>query len=143
MKKKRVLTPEQIEHRRKYNRERQRRLYAENREAILEKRRERKQSKEYAREYWRKNRKRLLEKRRKHRREHPEYYHARDTAMAAVTKAITDGKLKRSSKCEECGRKMCVEAHHYKGYAKEHRLDVQWLCKSCHRIADAKEGYSK
>lgn len=36
--------------------------------------------------------------------------------------------------CEQCGRRRRLEAHHWRGYAKEHWLDVQWLCRSCHKL---------
>lgn len=138
--KKRVLTSEQKEQRNKYNRERQRKLYAENREAILEKKRKQRkpQSKEYHREYWRKNRERLLKNRMQDRRDHPEKYQA----QLAVLNALNRGELERSSICGSCGREIRTESHHYLGYAREHYLDVHWLCKSCHRIKDAKGGYS-
>ena len=29
-----------------------------------------------------------------------------------------------------------IEGHHYKGYDKEYWLDVQWLCKKHHQLAD-------
>lgn len=141
--KKRVLTPEQKERKREYGREYQRKYYPEHREAILEKKRGRKQSKEYQQEYWRKNNERLLKKKMMHRRDHPERYRARDSAKTAVANALANGKLKRPKRCEKCDYRGPVESHHYLGYAREHRLDVQWLCKSCHRIDDAKDGYSK
>ena len=38
--------------------------------------------------------------------------------------------------CEACGTEKDIQAHHHKGYAKEHWLDVQWLCRPCHIKAD-------
>lgn len=29
-----------------------------------------------------------------------------------------------------------VEAHHHKGYDEDHWLDVVWLCRSCHVLAE-------
>ena len=50
-----------------------------------------------------------------------------------VWKAKKDGKLIQPANCEKCGIETGkLHAHHYLGYAKEHRLDVQWLCVSCH-----------
>lgn len=52
-------------------------------------------------------------------------------ARTAVRLAVDKGILEKLP-CEECGETK-VEAHHYKGYEKEHRLDVQWLCRLHHR----------
>ena len=55
-------------------------------------------------------------------------------AWSAVHRALGDGTLKKPSKCQDCGKRRKVEAHHHKGYAPKHHLDVQWLCKSCHSL---------
>lgn len=59
--------------------------------------------------------------------------HARDPnrfrARLAVARAVKRGDLVRQP-CG-CGSKK-VEAHHHKGYAEQHWLDVVWLCKRCH-----------
>lgn len=31
-----------------------------------------------------------------------------------------------------CGSTEALQAHHHRGYAPEHRLDVIWLCRPCH-----------
>ena len=49
-----------------------------------------------------------------------------------VHAAIKGGRLKKMP-CEVCGVER-VEAHHYLGYAPEHILDIQWLCKTHHEI---------
>jgi len=131
------LTPEQKERKKERDRNWQRKFYIENRKAILEKKRGRKQSKEYAREYWLKNRERLLKKKKEHRHNHLEQYQAQD----AVKSAVASGKLKRPDRCGKCGRKSRIEAHHYKGYDRKYWLNVRWLCRSCHRIEDAMNGY--
>jgi len=57
-------------------------------------------------------------------------------ATWAVWKACKEGKLTRPSECSQCGRDdLAIHAHHHKGYAKEHRLDVEWLCVGCHEKA--------
>ena len=66
-----------------------------------------------------------------------------NAARAAVRQALKEGVLARPSGCEACGgvtphetNPSGLEAHHHKGYMKEHHLDVQWLCIPCHRKAD-------
>lgn len=138
---KRVLTPEQRERKNEYEKKRKRKLYAENaeyRKAMLEKRRRYKQSKEYAREYWLKNRERLLKKKKQLRHDNPE----KNRAHGAVSCAIKNGILFAPDRCSKCNRESKIQAHHYRGYARKYWLDVKWLCKSCHRIEDAKDGYS-
>lgn len=56
----------------------------------------------------------------------------------AVESAVRSGKLYKRRSCQNCAVIGKVEAHHYKGYAPENWLEVQWLCAKCHRKADAK-----
>jgi hypothetical protein len=56
-------------------------------------------------------------------------------AWAAVAAALRSGALVRPDGCQGCGRAMHLVAHHHLGYAREHWLDVQWLCRRCHKIA--------
>lgn len=61
------------------------------------------------------------------------------TARQAVKSAIARGDLVRGS-CEVCVGGLATgngetEAHHYLGYAEDHRLDVQWLCRKHHKAA--------
>jgi len=60
---------------------------------------------------------------------HPEQVKARD----AVNHAIRDGRLLRpdSLQCHYCPAQ-AKQYHHYKGYAKEHWLDVVPVCVKCH-----------
>jgi hypothetical protein len=51
-------------------------------------------------------------------------------AHRAVWKALANGKLIRPQSCAKCGKAGPVQSHHHNGY--ENRLDVQWLCQSCH-----------
>lgn len=53
-------------------------------------------------------------------------------AHRAVAHAVKRGRLQRQP-CEKCGAPN-GEAHHHKGYAPEHHLDVEWLCKECHVV---------
>lgn len=53
-------------------------------------------------------------------------------AYYAVARAIKRGRLQRQP-CVKCGTPK-GEAHHHRGYAPEHRLDVEWLCKECHVV---------
>jgi hypothetical protein len=68
------------------------------------------------------------------RKAHPQQKKARQ----AVYYAVKVGKLAKSP-CAVCGD-VDVQAHHWRGYDKAHRLDVIWLCRECHRTADRKEG---
>ena len=61
-------------------------------------------------------------------------------AHSAVGKALDDGRLVRPTTCSAAVpfKRACsvhIDARHYLGYRPEHRLDVQWLCRSHHRIA--------
>ena len=61
-------------------------------------------------------------------------------AHVAVYNAILNKKLVVPDSCEICGSsKAKLQAHHHKGYSVEHRLDVQWLCRSCHRLVHNKQ----
>lgn len=58
-------------------------------------------------------------------------------AQYAVLCAVRDGRLVRPSRCEDCRaaapqQVRRIEAHHHRGYAARHRLDVRWLCPKCH-----------
>jgi len=59
-------------------------------------------------------------------------------AKNKVVNSLKSGKIKKPDKCDKCGAKTPLEAHHHKGYDEEHQLDVQWLCISCHKAADVK-----
>lgn len=69
----------------------------------------------------------------------PEGYRLRTYARQAVYRAIKAGRLVRPAACSSCGVDGRVQAHHHHGYAPEHRLDVVWLCPSCHVAADRQE----
>jgi hypothetical protein len=58
----------------------------------------------------------------------------RQDAYRAVAAAEKSGQLIRQKTCSlpDCSDTFLVAAHHYLGYAPEHRLDVQWLCSRHH-----------
>lgn len=77
---------------------------------------------------WRdRNKERLAAYDRERRKKYPE----REQARQAVRYALKRGELVKPSHCERCGSDRYVEAHHW-SYAPEHRLDVEWICRSCH-----------
>jgi hypothetical protein len=51
-------------------------------------------------------------------------------AQRAVQNAVRRGDLIRPGECERCGAEGALDAHHA-DYAR--KLDVDWLCRSCHR----------
>lgn len=64
-------------------------------------------------------------------------------AHEAVRRAIKNGRLIRPAQCENCQSEGGIEAAHH-DY--EDRLNVRWLCRSCHRSwdkADPKGGWAK
>lgn len=60
-------------------------------------------------------------------------------ARKAVHKAKVAGRLAVPEACQgPCARPgLPLEAHHHHGYAREHRLDVVFLCRDCHRAEEA------
>jgi len=73
---------------------------------------------------------------RKFRKKFPE----KATAWVAVWKAVRAGVLKRPEWCPRCGVICKPQAHHYKGYDPQHRLDIIWSCQPCHKFLHRKEG---
>lgn len=72
--------------------------------------------------------------------------HAKHLARSEVKKALKRGTIIKATICqgERLRNPLCLpnsllEAHHTLGYAQEHWLDVEWLCKSCHTIVDMVE----
>lgn len=65
---------------------------------------------------------------------HPE----RKRAHGAINNAVRHGKMKPASDfiCVHCYNKQAEHYHHYKGYDKEHWLDVIPVCATCHKIID-------
>jgi hypothetical protein len=58
-------------------------------------------------------------------------------ARSAISNAIRLGKITKPTRCQICGCETKLEAHHWKGYDKEHWLDVQWLCRTDHQKVNA------
>lgn len=58
--------------------------------------------------------------------ENPEMY----MAHCLVNNAVRDGRLKKPSQCQWCGRVARIHGHH-DDYSKP--LDVMWLCAPCHK----------
>jgi len=62
-------------------------------------------------------------------------------AVNALNYAVKKGKILPPEICDECGEvpepfndgRRALQAHHHRGYAREHYLDVRWLCIKCHR----------
>lgn len=58
-------------------------------------------------------------------------------ARARARHAVKTGRLVKGP-CKVCSTTEEIEMHHYKGYAPEHALDVEWLCHQHHRqLSDA------
>ncbi|MGH9299940.1 MAG: hypothetical protein ACRDZT_08465 [Acidimicrobiales bacterium] len=53
-------------------------------------------------------------------------------ASKKVAHALKSGRLVKSDVCERCGNADTLQAHHHRGYRREHWLDVRWLCWRCH-----------
>lgn len=85
-----------------------------------------------AKHYIRYNRKKVNSYFREYRKQKPE----KAAARSAVGYALVTGRLIRPTHCHKCGRKCSPEGHHHRGY--DRKLDVVWLCKSCHRLAHIK-----
>ena len=120
-----------------------REYYLKNRQKVLDRNREwRKNNPEKFREsakklYERhKNEGKAIEYSRRYAAKYPDKKKARAKVMVALrSKNIT-----MPEACEGCSINARLEAHHYLGYAKDHWLDIKWLCKKCHVEADF--GYS-
>ena len=55
-------------------------------------------------------------------------------ARAAVAIALRSGRIDRPECCDDCGIFGIVpDAHHWAGYQEPNWLDVEWLCRRCHK----------
>ncbi len=54
-------------------------------------------------------------------------------ATTAVGNAVRDGRMVKPTHCHYCREEHPLSAHHWDYYRP---LDVTWLCRRCHRIAD-------
>lgn len=59
-----------------------------------------------------------------------EEYRLRDRARRKLDYAVRKGRMVRPSKCPVCGSSKEIQGHHV-DY--ERPLDVEWLCRTCHR----------
>lgn len=73
----------------------------------------------------------------------PKYNPEKQPARIAVSRAIKSGKITRPDNCSICGILCKPQAHHKNGYSKNHYLDIDWVCRSCHEKIDNKEFYKK
>lgn len=89
---------------------------------------------ERARENYQKNKKERQLAQRERNKKNPEKVRSHNR----VNKAVRSGRLIKPNECENCGRSDArLEGHHHKGYEPPNDLDVQWLCRPCHRKADS------
>ena|SRR5579863_9599822 len=65
----------------------------------------------------------------------------KDQAKDKVKNEWRTGRTPKASQlnCTDCGKPAC-EYDHYLGYAKEHWLDVEPVCRSCHHKRGFKRG---
>lgn len=63
---------------------------------------------------------------------HRDAYPTREVCRQAFKNAILLGKVRRCTRCERCGSRGRIEAHHA-DYSKP--FFVEWLCKGCHEAA--------
>jgi hypothetical protein len=66
------------------------------------------------------------------------FYREIHAAHEAVRRALISGALVRPDACHSCGSACKPDAHHHRGYSAVARLDVDWLCRKCHRSADTR-----
>ncbi len=60
----------------------------------------------------------------------------RGNARSYLNTYVRRGKVRRGTSCQECGAGgVRIEGHHHNGY--DNPLDVQWLCRLCHRAVHA------
>lgn len=130
------------EHRKKYlldNKEKfseyKRKWYLENRKEVLEKRRKYAENnydnrKKYLKEY--RERPEYLELKREQGRRYREKNKYKIRVRNVAYAALKKGELVKRNKCEKCGKRP-TEMHHA-DYSQP--LNIQWLCKRCHMIAD-------
>jgi len=64
-------------------------------------------------------------------------------ARRAVSAAVKAGTIEKPRECQRCGLvvgRRRLQGHHHNGYDDAHRLDVIWLCRTCHAVVD-KDGH--
>ena len=55
-------------------------------------------------------------------------------AHVALNRAIRAGRITKPRRCPACNRERKIEAHHHRGYDRQHWLDVVWRCRQCHTL---------
>lgn len=83
--------------------------------------------------YYKKHREKICRKRREQYSKDKKY----SRAYHAVYCSLRKGELIKPDKCEKCGKIGKLDAHH-SDY--DRLLDVEWLCRSCHRNLSRKRG---
>ncbi len=91
--------------------------------------------KSYSKEYRESNKDRISALMKKFHSIHPNAHNAEEK----IRRRILWGEIKVPPKCQDCGKKSKLHAHHYLGYDKEHELDVMFLCQSCHQLKHRRE----
>jgi hypothetical protein len=66
-----------------------------------------------------------------------ERYPARKHARDAVYRALKTGRLLKPERCEDCGTYTNDLQGHHESYDQNKWLEVNWLCRKCHRVWDA------
>lgn len=56
-------------------------------------------------------------------------------AHKAVSYAIKKLKIIKPLTCEHCNIAKKLDGHHFNGYDQENKLNVIWLCRSCHKLS--------
>ena len=85
----------------------------------------------YQKEWYHRNRENILNAIKIRRKMNPGMRNAHNNILISTR----NGSLVRPEKCSRCQKQCKPQAHHHNGYAKEHWLDIVWLCGSCHRRA--------
>jgi len=66
-------------------------------------------------------------------------YPEKHNAVKAVQRAVKSGRLTKAEQCHDCSEDKPLVADHYKGYEKENRFNVQWICRQCDGRRRAKQ----
>lgn len=53
-------------------------------------------------------------------------------AWAKLNREVQAGRVKSPVRCEMCGKRRKLHAHHTDGYGLENALKVKWVCARCH-----------
>ena len=53
-------------------------------------------------------------------------------ARAKLNREVNAGRFSKPNRCQRCGQKRKLNAHHFNGYDKANSLTVVWVCVPCH-----------